>query len=91
MAVDLPKTVNVVSPCIGVCELNETGDYCMGCHRTTDEIGAWRFADLEAKAEILCRAFQRWMKHAAPDPDDRLAALNHKEMADRFRIAGLLE
>lgn len=30
----------VLSPCIGVCELDERG-YCRGCHRTGDEIARW--------------------------------------------------
>jgi iron complex transport system substrate-binding protein len=29
------------SPCIGVCELAEGGDFCAGCHRTLSEIAAW--------------------------------------------------
>ncbi len=30
----------VLSPCIGVCELDASGR-CRGCERTTDEIAAW--------------------------------------------------
>jgi predicted Fe-S protein YdhL (DUF1289 family) len=84
----LPESINVVSPCIGVCHFNDAGDYCMGCHRTTAEIGAWRMADLEGKAKILCRAYMRWKQDGAPDPDDKLAQLNHAEMAERFRLMG---
>lgn len=84
----LPESITVVSPCIGVCQLNDAGDYCLGCHRTTDEIGAWRMADLEGKAKILCRAYLRWKKDGPPDPTDKLAVLNHAEMAERFRLMG---
>ena len=30
----------VLSPCIGICELDDTG-LCMGCLRTGNEIAAW--------------------------------------------------
>lgn len=30
----------VLSPCIGICELDEAG-LCRGCHRSGDEIAAW--------------------------------------------------
>ncbi|PKM06065.1 MAG: DUF1289 domain-containing protein [Gammaproteobacteria bacterium HGW-Gammaproteobacteria-4] len=33
-------TSAVLSPCIGICELDATG-YCVGCHRTGDEIAGW--------------------------------------------------
>ena len=32
---------NPLSPCIGVCRLDERG-FCMGCQRTVDEITRWR-------------------------------------------------
>ena len=28
------------SPCINICALDEQG-YCLGCHRTIDEIAGW--------------------------------------------------
>lgn len=30
----------VLSPCIGICTLNDAG-LCEGCHRTTGEIARW--------------------------------------------------
>lgn len=33
-------TAAVLSPCIGVCELDAQG-FCTGCHRSADEIAAW--------------------------------------------------
>jgi predicted Fe-S protein YdhL (DUF1289 family) len=37
----------VLSPCIGVCELNGAG-YCVGCHRSGEEIAGWlQFTDAE--------------------------------------------
>jgi predicted Fe-S protein YdhL (DUF1289 family) len=32
---------NPLSPCVGICRLDERG-YCIGCLRTGDEIARWR-------------------------------------------------
>lgn len=45
----LPPLPNqpVLSPCIGVCELNDAG-YCIGCHRSGEEIARWlQFSDAQ--------------------------------------------
>ena len=48
----------VLSPCTGVCRLNDTG-YCTGCHRRGDEIANWlQFTDaqrLHLMNEVLPR------------------------------------
>lgn len=44
--------MNVQSPCIGTCKLNEER-VCIGCLRTDDEIQQWYFADNEEKLSIL--------------------------------------
>lgn len=31
----------IVSPCIGVCAMNDSTGFCMGCYRTVDEIREW--------------------------------------------------
>ena len=31
----------VPSPCINVCQLNDTGTHCIGCQRSVDEIANW--------------------------------------------------
>lgn len=33
--------LEVKSPCIGVCALDESNGLCQGCYRTLDEIKAW--------------------------------------------------
>lgn len=33
-------TSPILSPCIGICEVNESG-LCQGCFRTLHEIGQW--------------------------------------------------
>jgi len=31
----------IESPCIRVCTLDATGELCLGCFRTLEEIGSW--------------------------------------------------
>jgi predicted Fe-S protein YdhL (DUF1289 family) len=31
----------VLSPCVGVCRLDDAGTLCLGCRRTTAEIARW--------------------------------------------------
>jgi uncharacterized protein len=35
------QETEVVSPCIGVCAMNEATGFCHGCFRTIDEIKGW--------------------------------------------------
>jgi predicted Fe-S protein YdhL (DUF1289 family) len=45
----------IVSPCIGVCEVDDATGYCRGCARTADEVAAWRDAP-EGFREAVWRA-----------------------------------
>ena len=40
------------SPCIGLCELDKTGEFCKGCFRTIDEITNWKTFSKEKKNNI---------------------------------------
>ncbi|NBC32380.1 MAG: DUF1289 domain-containing protein [Alphaproteobacteria bacterium] len=50
---------NVLSPCVGVCQLDPETGYCIGCQRTGDEIMAWPSASDGERREILDRADHR--------------------------------
>ncbi|MDK9715101.1 MAG: DUF1289 domain-containing protein [Sulfuritalea sp.] len=58
----------VVSPCINVCKM-EAG-FCIGCHRTLDEIAGWAAAGDDEKRLILAAVAQR---RARLDPDAGLS------------------
>lgn len=32
---------NIASPCIDVCDVDSTGQFCIGCGRSMDEIAHW--------------------------------------------------
>ena len=42
----------VLSPCIGVCTIDEDG-LCGGCHRTGDEIAAWPLMNDDARLRLM--------------------------------------
>jgi len=43
---------DVPSPCISVCRMSATTEWCEGCFRTRDEIAAWSGADDDSKRGI---------------------------------------
>ncbi len=55
----------ILSPCIGICSLDEEG-YCEGCFRTGEEIAGWA-AMSEAER---CR----WMDEVLPEREARRGA-----------------
>jgi predicted Fe-S protein YdhL (DUF1289 family) len=49
----------IESPCIRVCTLDESGEVCMGCFRSIEEIGLWSQLDDIARARVLELAGRR--------------------------------
>lgn len=41
------------SPCTGVCRIDESSGFCIGCLRTLDEIGRWGILDPRARYAVL--------------------------------------
>ena len=44
------------SPCIGICELDDDGDYCVGCYLSKEAIGNWSKASEEQKMQYNAEA-----------------------------------
>ncbi len=44
---------DVASPCVSICEMSAHNGFCIGCHRTLDEIAAWSVLDAAAKRAIV--------------------------------------
>lgn len=44
---------SIPSPCISVCQLDDTTGLCMGCHRSIDEIRDWPILSAEEKRDVL--------------------------------------
>jgi predicted Fe-S protein YdhL (DUF1289 family) len=45
-------TSDTVSPCTGVCRIDEATGWCLGCARTADEIADWRARPPEFRAAV---------------------------------------
>ncbi len=43
----------ILSPCIGVCEIDPKNNLCMGCFRSAQEIENWSYYEDKKKEEIL--------------------------------------
>ncbi|NBQ82811.1 MAG: DUF1289 domain-containing protein [Alphaproteobacteria bacterium] len=41
------------SPCISICQIDPSGDYCLGCYRTRAEIASWSRLDLDAQKHLI--------------------------------------
>jgi len=61
-----PKPRPILTPCIGVCEL-DAGGLCRGCHRTVDEIARWGSLDDAERARLMNEVLpQRAAETASP-------------------------
>lgn len=49
----------VPSPCVNICDLDNSGEYCLGCGRSLDEIAAWSTANDEERGVILRKLPER--------------------------------
>ena len=49
----------IQSPCIGVCSMDDSTGFCLGCYRTMNEIQAWWDLDNAQKLAINELASQR--------------------------------
>jgi predicted Fe-S protein YdhL (DUF1289 family) len=59
MSTDPAQEFDLVSPCIGVCQMDPETEFCRGCWRTIDEIACWSAVDRDARLAILQRLRER--------------------------------
>jgi predicted Fe-S protein YdhL (DUF1289 family) len=65
-----------ISPCVGICRLDDATGYCIGCGRTGDEIATWStagpggrraiWAALPARLDVLGVAVRRRCRSPSP-------------------------
>jgi uncharacterized protein len=53
------KDTEIPSPCIGVCSMDDSTGYCLGCYRTMDEIQQWWDLDNTQKQAVVDSASAR--------------------------------
>lgn len=43
----------MLSPCIGICVIDQKTSLCLGCKRTIAEIGRWQMMDDESRQDVI--------------------------------------
>lgn len=51
--------LDIQSPCIGVCSMDDLTGLCQGCYRTLDEIQQWWDLDAHQKKAVIHKATER--------------------------------
>ena len=49
----------MLSPCIGICVIDQKTSLCLGCKRTIAEIGRWQMMDDESRQAVIDQLRQR--------------------------------
>jgi predicted Fe-S protein YdhL (DUF1289 family) len=57
------------SPCISVCQLDDRTGWCIGCHRTIDEIRDWIIMPPDERHQVLRRLSERRAQTDLPPSD----------------------
>ena len=50
---------DIVSPCIGVCAINDSNGFCQGCYRTVEEIREWWNMSDQEREKVMGTLDQR--------------------------------
>lgn len=58
-AYTLSMTLDIASPCRGICKIDEPTQLCSGCLRNIDEITRWRRMDDDQKLAVLSACLDR--------------------------------
>ena len=49
----------IISPCVGICKIDEKSQLCIGCFRSAHEIAMWPQIDYEKASEIISQIAKR--------------------------------
>lgn len=50
---------SISTPCVAVCTLDAHGQFCLGCGRTLEEIGAWASMSESERRAVMARLESR--------------------------------
>jgi predicted Fe-S protein YdhL (DUF1289 family) len=45
----------MITPCVGVCQIDPVNQICIGCKRTKEQVDNWKYYDHEEQMEIMKR------------------------------------
>ena len=49
----------IISPCVGICQIDKKSQLCIGCFRSVHEIAIWPQIDYEKASEIISQIANR--------------------------------
>jgi uncharacterized protein len=55
----MQKDIEVKSPCISVCTMDEATGFCQGCYRTLEEISQWWDLSADQQRNVVAKASER--------------------------------
>ena len=55
----MDKAIPIPSPCVGVCQINASTKYCLGCWRTLKEVAHWSRYSNNEKATVMTELTER--------------------------------
>ncbi|QIB32880.1 DUF1289 domain-containing protein [Ancylobacter pratisalsi] len=59
---------SISTPCVSVCTLDARGQFCLGCGRTLEEIGAWRAMNESERRAVMARLENHAPAAPIPEP-----------------------
>ena len=55
----MDKGIKIPSPCVGVCQINASTKYCLGCWRTLKEVAHWSRYSNDEKEILIAELAER--------------------------------
>ena len=55
----MDKGIKIPSPCVGVCQINASTKYCLGCWRTLKEVANWSRYSNDEKEILMTELAER--------------------------------
>ena len=55
----MDKGIQIPSPCVGVCQINASTKYCLGCWRTLKEVAHWSRYSNDEKEILITELAER--------------------------------
>jgi len=61
----MDKGLRIPSPCVGVCQINASTKYCLGCWRTLREVAHWSRYSNDEKEILMTELTERQKLHGS--------------------------
>ena len=61
----MDKGLQIPSPCVGVCQINASTKYCLGCWRTLIEVAHWSRYSNDEKESLMEELTERQKLHGS--------------------------